>query len=74
MTQAVTLNHLLAIRGLNGKQFARLLDTTESEVSRLRAKQTDKITPKRREQIIEALELTAGEVAALGWEKEETRA
>lgn len=61
----LTLNHLLTIRGLTGRDLARRLDTTESTVSRWRRGLEPSPAMKRR--LAEVLELTDAELDALGW-------
>lgn len=72
MTQILTLNHVLATRGLNGKDLAHSLGKTESTVSRWRGGL--KPSEESRRLIITELELTKDEIAALGWAEEPTHA
>jgi transcriptional regulator with XRE-family HTH domain len=72
MHQPLTLNHVLATRGLNGKQLAHQLGTTESTVSRWRRGLEPSETMKAR--ISEALDLAEAEVVALGWAEETSHA
>lgn len=68
--QKLSLNHVLAVRGLNGKALAKRLDATESTVSRLRNGLEPSEDMKRR--IIGALDLNEHEIRGLGWEESES--
>lgn len=64
--QTLSLNHLLATRGMSGEALAKAIGADPSSVSRWR--NGLKPGPTRREQITAALDLNEHEIQALGWE------
>lgn len=69
MEQAANpLTEILDDRGMNGRQLAVAANITEATVSQLRRG----LRPgaQVRERVVKALDLTAAELAALGWTKE----
>lgn len=69
MEQAANpLTEILKARGMNGRQLALAADLTEATVSQVR--RGLRPGPSVRERIVNALDLTDSELAALGWSTE----
>jgi ribosomal protein L29 len=62
------IEKLLDLRELSGRELAKILDTGETEVSRLRRGMA--VSEKRKKTLIRKLKLTDAEIAEIGWEVE----